>query len=127
MRTLGGGRVASAGRSGANSVVRWGRGVDVRKRSRALVEVLVSLDDGMGERAGDGLLVGTREDRNLFAEAERKGVEPSWPGAGRDLYGVLLKLMVGWMRQECESDRRVDGGFSTRGYICVRVCVGTMR
>lgn len=85
LRMLGGGRVAAAGRSGANSAVRWLRGVDVRNRSRALVVVLVSLVGEFDGRAGDGLLIGTREDRNLLAELERKGVEPSWPGAGRDL------------------------------------------
>lgn len=65
--------------------MRCGRGVAVRKRSRAGVDVLVSLEEGLGERTGDGLLVGTREDLNLLAELERNGDEPSWPGGGRDL------------------------------------------
>lgn len=59
--------------------------MDVRNRSRLLVEVETSFVDGLEGRAGDGLLLGTREDRNLFVELERKGVEPCWPGGGRDL------------------------------------------
>lgn len=94
LRTLAGRRVASAGRSGANSVVRWLRGVDVRKRSRPRIEVGAGFVDGLERRTGESLLVGTREDRNLLAELERKGVDPSWPGAGRGLEGVLLKLMM---------------------------------
>lgn len=58
------------------------------------MEVETGFVGGLERRMSDGLLVGTRDDRNLLAVLERKGVEPGWPRAGRGLKGVLLKLMM---------------------------------